>query len=268
MSNSKAQSHTVTIDWKGSPISLAYSDIGDGNSHAYLHGWGANRAFFQPLIGSLSQSGRHIAIDLPGFGESPNPPEPWSTVEYSECVLQFLNELGIEKCVIFGHSFGGRLAIRLASKHPDRCRGLVMIAAAGLRRTVPLIKKIRIRAIQYTARTAKAFLPETLGENIKHNLYKKIASRDYLNAGELRETFVKVVNEDLEPLLASIKTPALLLYGEDDAETPPEFGVRMEAQMQNAHLVLLPGFDHYSILTRGRHQLEHHIQEFFRGLPQ
>lgn len=268
MTISKEQSHTVAIDWNGSPIPLAYSDIGEGDAHVYLHGWGANRAFFQPLIESLSQSGRHIALDLPGFGESPNPPEPWSTVEYAECVLLLLNKLEIENCVIFGHSFGGRLAIQLASKHPNRCRGLVMIAAAGLRRTVPLFKKIRIRTIQYAARIAKILLPGALGETIKQSLYKKIASRDYLDAGALRETFVKVVNEDLEPLLASIQTPALMLYGEDDSETPPEFGVRMEAQMQNARLVQLPGFDHYSILTRGRHQLEHHIQSFLRGLPQ
>ena len=84
----------------------------------------------------------------------------------------------------------------------------------------------------------------------------------------MRETFVKVVNEDLEPLLPSIQTPVLLLYGDGDAETPPEFGRRMEKLLADAHYVELPGFDHYSILTRGRHQLEHNITAFLKGLPQ
>ncbi|MDP8245757.1 MAG: alpha/beta hydrolase [Candidatus Hinthialibacter antarcticus] len=268
MNDSSNHSCMKTIHYNGSDIPLAYSDVGTGNASVFLHGWGANRSFFQPLTDSLSETGRCISIDLPGFGGSPPPPAPWSTIEYAECVLAFLDELRLEPCIIIGHSFGGRLAIRLAVKHPHRCRALVLIAAAGLRRSVPMLKKARIRMIQYTARIAKTLLPGRLGESIKQNLYKKIASRDYLDAGELRETFVKVVNEDLEPLLSSIQTPVLLLYGADDTETPPEFGRRMKTQLPNAQYVELPGFDHYSILTRGRHQVEHHITAFLKGLPQ
>ncbi len=266
MNDSSRHSENITVQWGKFDAPLAYSDTGSGDAIVYLHGWGANRSFFDPVIESISHSGRHISLDMPGFGCSPPPPTSWSTIDYAECVLLFLNELKVDQCVIIGHSFGGRIAIRLASKHPERIKGLVLIASAGLKRDVPFFKKMRIRAIQTAAKTARALLPSKLGESVKQSLYSKIASRDYIDAGEMRETLIKVVNEDLEPMLSSISTPVLILYGDGDTETPPEFGRRMEQQFPNAKYVELPGLDHYSIVSRGRHQLEHHITAFLKRL--
>src|SRR5690606_23024974 len=98
------------------------------------------------------------------------------------------------------------------------------------------------------------------------SLYSRIASRDYQNAGELRPILVKVVNEDLSDLLPSIQVPALLLYGSDDTETPPSVGQRIAELLPNATYVELPGFDHLTILDRGRHQIEHQIRHFVQGL--
>ncbi|MBI1390177.1 MAG: alpha/beta fold hydrolase [bacterium] len=246
-------------------LKIGYTDIGAGRLHVYLHGWGVHCGFWTPIYDQLSGAGRHVLLDFPGFGASTPPPEPWGTTEYAECLHDFLTSLDLPPAVLITHSFGGRVAVRLAAKHPERVAAIVFIASAGLRRRVPFLKRLRVKSIQTLARAARACLPAAWGEPVKKKLYSFIASRDYLNAGPMRDTFVKVVNEDLAPLLPSISAPCLLLWGSDDMETPPELGRRMSELLPDAEYIELPGFDHYSILDRGRHQTAHQIARFLKG---
>ncbi|MBN2327897.1 MAG: alpha/beta hydrolase [Candidatus Omnitrophica bacterium] len=254
----------VSVSCCNQVLPIVYSDCGEGFPLLYLHGWGQNLGAFGPLIDALPLSLRHIAVDFPGFGDSPKPAENWGVPDYAEFVHQFIKKLDLEPCIIIGHSFGGRVGFRLAHKRPECVLGLFLIGAAGIRRKVPLRRRIRIKTIRGIARAAARCIPNPIGAKIKGSLYNRIASRDYKEAGAMRGILVKVIHDDVRDILSSIQQPVTLLYGSDDSETPPETGRQMHDRLPNSDYIELPGFDHYTILTRGRHQIAHQLKNFLQ----
>src|SRR5579864_6464294 len=99
--------------------------LGNGRPVLMLHGWGASGANL------MADAARVHVVDLPGFGQSPRPESPWGTREYARCVLDYMDAQKLEKVDIVAHSFGGRIALVLASSHAPRVRRLVLMAAAG-----------------------------------------------------------------------------------------------------------------------------------------
>lgn len=247
-------------------LRVRYCDQGEGLPLLFLHGWGCTFQIFDPLRENLKEFGRHVAVDFPGFGESSLPPSAWDTQTYADWLYDLLQILNVQSCIVVTHSFGGRVALRLARKHPEVFKAMILIASAGLKRRVHWKRRLRVKTIRGLARLAAAVLPASIGLPIKERLYNKIASRDYQNAGELRPILVKAVNEDQSESLPHIKVPALLIYGSEDTETPPAVGKRIAELLPNAQYVELPGFDHLSILDRGRHQVEHQIRQFLKGV--
>ena len=75
-----------------------------------LHGWGRDHHDFDDVLAGLDA----VALDLPGHGVAPEPPEPWSTQQYAEWVAPILGDLGGGPWVVLGHSFGARVAVHLA----------------------------------------------------------------------------------------------------------------------------------------------------------
>src|ERR1043166_943890 len=84
----------------------------------WLHGWAQNRSAFLPFASFFAGQSSNYFVDLPGFGESPPPPFPWGTPEYGDAVAEWLQSLPIARRTIVGHSFGCRVALRLAAQHP------------------------------------------------------------------------------------------------------------------------------------------------------
>lgn len=257
---------TVEVLYNNKRRTVCLLDNREGEPIVYLHGWGTNWFTFQSLIDSLLQMGRHIAIDLPGFGDSPHPGETWGTEDYADFVHALLKERGVDHCVLIGHSFGGRIAIQLAHRWPDFVKGLVLIASAGLKRKIPFAKRIKIKTIRFLAKSAHKWIPGAWGKRMKERLYDKIASRDYKEAGEMRPIFVKVVNENLKSQLSEIQAPTLLIWGAEDTETPPAIGKQMRELIPDNKYIELPGFDHYTILSRAKHQVGFQIRQFLKGL--
>lgn len=261
------QNIQLELTGRNKPLQIHFLDCGQGDPLLYLHGWGQDHQAFIPLIENQSNSGRHIALDFPGFGQSTQPSYAWGVPEYAEFVFQFIQRQELSPCVAIGHSFGGRVAFWLARQHPECLRGLFLIGSAGIRRKIPFLRQLRISAIRSIARTAQRGLP-VIGEKIKQILYRRIASRDYAQAGSMRAILVNVVNDDLSAILPSIQHPVVLLYGSDDRETPPEMGRQMHHLLPHSEYIELPGFDHYSILTRGRHQMSHQLHNFLQKVEQ
>src|ERR1700728_2913871 len=100
-----------------------------------LHGWRRTHGDFLGVLGSGSSMGpsASIALDLPGFGASPPPPEAWGSAEYARLVARVLQEGGpgapAAPVVVLGHSFGGRVAVHLAASHPELVHALVLTGA-------------------------------------------------------------------------------------------------------------------------------------------
>lgn len=223
------------------------------------HGWGQNHAAFMPLAQSLARLGHHLVLDFPGFGRSPRPTANWSTADYADAIAAYLKECKAEPIIWVGHSFGGRVGVQLASRHPDLIKGLILIAGAGLQRKRPLFKKLYFKARVTLYKTLKKLIPLGLSQSW---LQSKFGSRDYQSAGEMRDIFLNVIREDLTSQAQSISCPTLLIYGAQDTETPPEFGQRYNALIKNSTLHILEGNDHYTVLSSGRHQVANLIQGF------
>ncbi len=185
----------------------------------FLHGWGSSSLRFHPAVDALPDAfGELVLPDLPGFGETPPPPVPWGIEEYEQWALHVLDVLGWDSAVVAGHSFGGGIALSLAAHHPARVRGLLLYAVRGLtaRRTGT------VRVFTALAKTGKAMLGPTGGaaDLARKILYRLAGTRDYLRAGDLRATLVKVLAADLRPLVPSIRVPTAVLWGTADRDTP------------------------------------------------
>jgi pimeloyl-ACP methyl ester carboxylesterase len=202
-----------------------------------------------PLVVGLRDHYRVLAFDLPGFGGSSQPPVAWGTPEYAEFVHRAVASLGIARATYVGHSFGGRLAIWLASHVPEAVQALVLIDSAGLK--PPMTLRRRTRQIAYkTARTVlQMSLFGTRGQVLRERLAMHFGSADYREvSGVMRSSFVKTVNLDLGEFLGAITAPALLIWGEKDQATPISDGRKMERLIPGARLILVAGAGHFSYL--------------------
>jgi pimeloyl-ACP methyl ester carboxylesterase len=220
-------------------------DQGEGDPVVILHGWGGRIESMAPVISCLTSSARVVALDLPGFGESPTPDGVWGTPDYAEFVRDVLATLEIDSAAFVGHSFGAKTALYLSATHRDLVSKLVAQGASGLRRA-PSAKARAKRAIGKGARVAGRLGPP--GRALRSALYDRIASQDYKDAGDMRPILVKVVNEDIGHLLPNVAAPTLLIWGTEDDAAPLAHGRRMEQLIPDAGLVTFEGSGHFAYL--------------------
>lgn len=231
-----------------------YEQQGDhGPKLLLLHGWGCSMALFAPITQELAKDYQVTVIDFPGHGQSGRPPEPWGVGDYAACVAELMNALGLAPCDIIAHSFGGRVALYLAANRPELVKRLVITGGAGLKN--PPTPEQQKRSAQFQK---KKKLLEGLGRvplfrgpvnQAMEKLRKKYGSADY-NAldADMRKTFVKVISEDLRPLLPKIHASTLLVWGKKDTATPLWMGQAMEREIPDAGLVLFENDDHFAYL--------------------
>jgi pimeloyl-ACP methyl ester carboxylesterase len=229
------------------------------------HGWGQSGLAFLPLAEALKPIAPSFLIDFPGFGKSALPPETWGTADYADAVARWIEELPARQYIWIGHSFGCRVGLQLASRHPSALRAAVLIAAAGLQRHRTPAEKIRIAFRRTFFKTAKRLLGG--GPRIDR-LRQRIGSADYRSAGTLRPIFNRVVREDLTEIAKTVKCPTLIIYGSKDTDTPPEMGERLNRLIQGSEYSLLEGFGHLDILNEGRHQVALRIRRFLETRAQ
>jgi pimeloyl-ACP methyl ester carboxylesterase len=233
-----------------------------------LHGWGRSLDSLRALGEMLAASCRVLLVDLPGFGNSPLPSAAsndgggWSTIDYCERVKSFLDDEGIARFVLLGHSFGGRIAVRIAARYPESVDSLVLIGTAGLKRDRPPLEELKVRLIRAVVSSAK-WTDGAFGTRFfQHYLAQRVGSRDYQAAGDLRRTLVRTVNEDLAPEASSLKQPALLLWGEQDTETPLDVARKFNTLLRNSELHIFPNKGHELFADVGAHLLCKYIERF------
>jgi pimeloyl-ACP methyl ester carboxylesterase len=225
----------------------------------WAHGWGQTHRALLPLALALRRSAPSVLLDLPGFGAAPPPPAAWSTADYADAVAEWLSGLPPRRHIWVAHSFGCRVGLQLAARHPELIDGLFLIAAAGLPPRRPLPQRLRAAARRWAFRALRAATPEGPA---RERLRRRFGSADYRAAGAMRPVLVKAVGEDLSLVARAVRCPALLLYGDRDRETPPEIGARLAGLIPGARLVVLRGFDHWSILAEGQHQIIARLGDF------
>jgi hypothetical protein len=198
-----------------------------------LHGWGRTGADFTGLLAGLDA----VAIHLPGFGPAAAPDAVWGTDDYARLVAEAIEPLG--PVVVVGHSFGGRIAVRLAASRPGLVSGLVLTGA-------PLVRLAPVSKPKLSYRIAKALnriglIPDSVLEARR----KKAGSADYNAAqGIMRDIMVKTVNENYDDDLAGITAPTWMVWGENDTAAPTAAGKVASERIRGAHWTVVPGEAH------------------------
>lgn len=237
----------------------------DGPVVVFAHGWDRTHKDFMPVAELIAGSARAILLDLPGFGDSPRPAETWGTEEYARALRDLIvRELGHERFIWVGHSFGGRIGLRMASMQDSPIEHLIVVAGAGVKRPVPWWQSLRpwLRSQAFRRRRGRATTEDALIA-----LERRYGSPDYVRSREtgLRDIFVKTVTEDQSENARAIRCPTTLIYGARDTETPPAIGRILNELIPNSTYIECPVFDHHSILTRGRHQIALALKESIEG---
>lgn len=194
--------------------------------------------------------------------KAPPPPETWGTRDYADETAKWLVTLPAAPRIWVGHSFGCRVGMVLAAHYPRLFDKMVLIAPAGLKRKRTMFQKISHNTKVYTFKTLKHFVPEGPKRDA---LRARFGSADYRTAGVLRDSFVRIVNEDLKDDAKKIIHPTLLICGAQDTETPPEMTHRLNRKIPNSQAQILDGFDHFTILTTGKHQVAALIKGFIES---
>lgn len=222
-----------------------------------LHGWRRDHRDFDKVFATAAgadagvagveeavRSIDGIALDLPGFGATPEPPEAWGSPEYAAAVAPVLASMPAP-AVILGHSFGGRVAVHLAAGHPDLVRAVVLTGVPLFRPANRAAKPaLRYRMARRLARTG------LIGEARLEKARQRYGSADYRAAqGVMREILVRTLQEEYLEALRAIDCPVELVWGDDDTAAPLEVGERAAAEVRKGRLTVCHGAGHLTPLT-------------------
>lgn len=230
-------------------FNIYYEKYGTGKeSILILPGWGDTRSTFNNLISTLEKYYTVYIIDYPGFGKSSFPNRDLTIYDYSYLIKEFITLNNIKNPIIIGHSFGGRISILLAGLYKMKIKQIILMDAAGIRRK----KSIKVRLKQFIYKTLKKIgniLPHRLKDKYLNKLISIFGSTDYKNLNpNIRKTFIQVINEDLTIYLKDINCSTLLIWGENDLETPIEDGKLMTSKIKDSGLVIIPYASHFPYL--------------------
>ncbi|WP_281627315.1 alpha/beta hydrolase [Traorella massiliensis] len=198
---------------------------GDQQPLVFLHGWGANMQMMNPHAALLSHDYKCINLDLFGFGKSDEIENYQKFEDYVDALHTFLISKNICDPIFIAHSFGARIAIKYALKYP--VKAMILTGAAGIRPPLSLRKKLRIY--------------------LHHKGFKMKGSYDYEKAsGFLRKVLIDAVNQDLSEEMKKIEVPVLLIWGENDKETPLWMGKKMHELISQSSLIVFKDGDHFA----------------------
>ncbi|MCS5732282.1 alpha/beta fold hydrolase [Herbiconiux daphne] len=219
-----------------------------GRTFLLLHGIGMGHRYFRELADDLARSGRVLAVDLPGFGDAPEPSEPLDMTASGDFIADFIEAEGIERPVLVGHSMGSQVAVEALARHPQLFDRAVLIA--------PTVNATERTLWQQAARLAQDLAiehPRVIGIGLVH--YLKTGPRWYLK--KLRTMLAHRVEESLPHIRASV----LVVRGEVDYVCPRAWVQVVARTIPEARLVEIAGRGHETMVTDAsvvsRHIVEH-----------
>lgn len=255
-------------------INVRIQEVGQGTPILFVHGAsnsGTSWANLVPRLGGF----RCLLLDRPGCGLSDPLPAPFEDLgaleRFSDLLLvDVLDALGIERANIVATSYGGYTALRTAAAHPERVDRVVLFGWTMGAANPGLPWFMRMAGIPALARTMAAM---PVNERAVRSMFKRIGLRDALAGGRVSRELVTAytsllrdtdtmrneleigrwnltwrgLNEEVvlsDPLLARVKAPIYLLWGENDPFGPPEAARAFAQKLPNATLELMPGAGH------------------------
>lgn len=214
-----------------------------------LHGWGSCARNWQRVKEELEKKDCRVYLpDLPGFGENTILEKSWSIDDYFNWVKEYCEKNKLSRFFLLGHSFGGGLAVKLAVDCPEKVQGLILVAPKIRRQ-----KTLRYYLGLVLARTGEVVfsipLLSSLRPFARKVLYHLIGTRDYYkltlrDSLYLKETFKLIVKMDVTDLLAKIKAPVLIIWGDKDRLTPVKDAYLAHRKIENSKLEIIKDGKH------------------------
>jgi pimeloyl-ACP methyl ester carboxylesterase len=211
----------------------------------FLHGWQSQALHLKSIFENLDN---YIAIDLPGFGLSDRPANPWSLNDYANLLASLLDKLGLTNPVLIGHSVGGAIIIKFLAQG-GTAEKIILIDPSGIR-NYDNLKKLLLRLSAKIIKLILSPLPAKFYNSLRHKAYRAIGSEDYVEAGLLVETYKKIIAEDLQGDLAAITVPTTLIWGKNDTAAPIEHGWIMNELIKNSTLHIIDNAGHFPFIDQ------------------
>jgi len=212
-----------------------------------LHGWKQPASSLNRLVATLQKECAIIGLDTPGNTIAPEPPATWDITDYVDGVREFMATQPMAPTIIVCHSFGARLAMRLAAQNLPWLHGIAVVGGHGLRPIRPWYVSLKLWSIVRVTKIA-GFADRLLGLGLKAKWAGRFGATDYKNAGAMRDVFVRVIRDDVAPLLPQVTVPVLLVYGGKDVSTPVVMGQKYHDLLAKSELIVMPNDDHYTLL--------------------
>ncbi len=204
-----------------------------------MHGYLADKRSFYNQINYFQRDFEVFAWDFRGFGENATMKFPYALSDYVSELKENCYKNGVTKPSCVAHSFGGRVALKLA--YDDTCffDKLVLTGCAGLKAKKTLKKRVKTFAFNLL----KCILPRKKLE--------KFYSSDYLALNPImRQSFIKIVNEHLDYCLSGINNPTLIINGALDKETPLYMAKKLNNDIKGSKLVVIDGAGHFAFIDK------------------
>ena len=239
-------------------LSLAVHDEGSGPPILFVHGFPLSHAMWRAQLTAFAPNHRVIAPDLRGFGESDVTAGTVTMEQHADDLAALLDELNVnERVVLCGLSMGGYIAWQFQQKFPERLRALILCDTRAIADTPDGVENRR-RLAKMVVENGSAAVASVMLPNL---FSPATADRDQSAIDELQQTIAATSPQgiaasslgmaerpDVTPLLPNIKTPSLLIVGEDDGISTPKEMRGIAAAMPNAAIFEVPNAGHMSPL--------------------
>ncbi len=211
-----------------------------------LHGWGLSGKRFDTLALQLKSKGYRVyAPDFPGFGEAPTPEYPYHLSDYADFLSTFIQKNKVDKPVLIGHSFGGRVSLKFLHTHPNGASAVIFTGTPGY---TPVPRR-RLQLFVILAKIGKVLFSlwplSVIQEKIRAWYYYLVGARDFYRANPMmRKIFKLIVQEDLTLPISSIRIPCAIIWGSLDQITPVWIAKKMHAAIRHSVLTIIENADH------------------------
>ncbi|MFT4297276.1 MAG: alpha/beta hydrolase [Micropruina sp.] len=218
----------VYEEWTMRPELAESSDV---TTFVLVHGLGISSRFFVPLADELSPYGRVLLFDLPGFHDLPKPRHRMSIVDFADVTKRALDDLEVVDPLLVGHSMGAQVVAEILAQYPSYSSAAMLagpVVVAGERSLLPVVRRF-----------LGASVYEPPGNTVT-------AFGAYLRAGArwIGDTMPKVIAYPIEQRLPLTKARLLLVSGEHDLVSPPEWREQLAALVAGAQAITIPGTAH------------------------
>jgi pimeloyl-ACP methyl ester carboxylesterase/putative sterol carrier protein len=267
----------------GTELSTLIAGDPDDPPLVLIHGLGATKASWLPVIPELARSHRLYAIDLPGFGASSKPRGAYNAGWFADHVFRLFDVLDLPGAFVAGNSLGGRVAMEMAMMEPDRVYGIACLCPAAAfthRPAVALVRMLRpelgVGLLRLPRERLKAGLRDMFcdPQRIQEDWYEAAIDdfREYWRNARSRMAFFATLRNVYldEPdgesgfwsRLSSMNTPAMYIYGKYDNLITPRFSQRVQRFLPSAKVLLWEDCGHVPQLEHPDRTSEA-ITEFF-----